>query len=324
MRCINQDWVLTAAHCVEDVKAAELANLSIRYNFIDQASEQGSQIKIDNIYMHPEYSQGKSTDVALIKLSTPVTDVEYLKLATDADAAQIKAGVEAVVSGWGATSQGSAGSTELLKVKVPLVTNAICNSASAYNGQIAETEICAGFAEGGKDSCQGDSGGPLVIAGNEGPLQVGVVSWGYGCALANKYGVYARVTSFQAWFNDVMTNPDAHTGIGNGDGDSGQPNENNNGVGELVTGLSAETDEIISFEIEIPEDAKLLWIDTKGGNGDVDLVLQGEDKYSEKFYSVMDGNEEYILVKFPQAGLWQLKLHAYDAFSDVEMAVVVR
>lgn len=321
---INKDWVLTAAHCVESVKSSELANMSIRYNFIDQASEQGQRVKIENIYIHPEYLAGKSTDVALVKLATPVTDIEYLKLASDADASQIQAGVNAIVSGWGTTSSGGDVSPQLLKVTVPLITNEVCNSASAYNGKIANTEICAGFAAGGKDSCQGDSGGPLVIAGNQGPLQVGVVSWGDGCALPNKYGVYARVTSFNAWFDDVMTNTDNHPGIGDGNNNPGEPDNSGDSVGELITGLSAETDQIVGFEIEVPEDAKLLWIDTRGGEGDVDLVLNGEDKQSEKFYSVMEGNDEHILVQFPEPGVWTLKLHAYEAFKDVELAVVVR
>lgn len=49
--------------------------------------------------------------------------------------------------------------------------------------------ICFGYTKGGKDSCQGDSGGPLAING----VQVGVVSWGYGCARSYLPGVYAKV-----------------------------------------------------------------------------------------------------------------------------------
>ncbi|MEC8324628.1 MAG: trypsin-like serine protease [Pseudomonadota bacterium] len=321
---INKDWVLTAAHCVESVKKSELGNMSIRYNFIDQASDQGLSVNIENIYIHPEYLAGKSTDVALIKLASPVTDIEYLTLATDADADQIQSGTEAIVSGWGATASGGDVSTQLLKVKVPLVSNEVCNSEAAYNGKIAATEICAGFATGGKDSCQGDSGGPLVIAGSNGPLQVGVVSWGDGCALPNKYGVYARVTSFNAWFDDVITNPDNHTGIGEGEQEPGEPESPGESVGQLFTDLNAESDQFVAFEIEVPEDAKLLWIDTRGGEGDVDLVLHGEDKQGEKFYSAMEGNDEHILIQFPESGVWTLKLHAYEAFKDVELAVVVR
>ena len=57
--------------------------------------------------------------------------------------------------------------------------------------------ICAGLEEGGKDSCQGDSGGPLV----SGNVLAGIVSWGYGCAVAGYPGVYTEVAHFSNWIN---------------------------------------------------------------------------------------------------------------------------
>jgi hypothetical protein len=67
--------------------------------------------------------------------------------------------------------------------------------------------ICAGLAEGGKDSCQGDSGGPLVTKAADGEYrQIGVVSFGRQCALKDTPGVYSRVSAFGDWLQ-------ANTGI---------------------------------------------------------------------------------------------------------------
>ena len=67
----------------------------------------------------------------------------------------------------------------------------------AYGQHIIEDSmICAG--EEGKDSCQGDSGGPLVCDGKH----CGIVSWGYGCALADYPGVYTQTSYFAEWIID--------------------------------------------------------------------------------------------------------------------------
>ena len=106
------------------------------------------------------------------------------------------------VSGWGTLSYQGNSPDSLQWVEVPAVTNAICNQA--YSNSITDAMICAGLAEGGKDSCQGDSGGPLICAVNGKAHLVGVVSFGVGCALPNWPGVYARVTAVLSWIKSNM------------------------------------------------------------------------------------------------------------------------
>jgi secreted trypsin-like serine protease len=64
--------------------------------------------------------------------------------------------------------------------------------------------ILGDIENGGIDSCQGDSGGPIVIRGNNEHVQVGVVSWGSGCADKDFPGVYSKVGSAYDWIKEVV------------------------------------------------------------------------------------------------------------------------
>ena len=86
-----------------------------------------------------------------------------------------------------------------MQVSVPIVTQSTCKGA--YGSSIHESMVCAGLAEGGKDSCQGDSGGPLVCEANGRFFLEGVVSWRSGCASPGKYGVYSRVRYLRKWLD---------------------------------------------------------------------------------------------------------------------------
>ena len=66
--------------------------------------------------------------------------------------------------------------------------------------------MCA--VDDGEDACQGDSGGPLIVRSNENTpetdVQVGIVSWGFGCADRDFPGVYSRISYVKNDFFDSV------------------------------------------------------------------------------------------------------------------------
>ena len=93
----------------------------------------------------------------------------------------------------------------LQKVVVQVVPHSSCNGPSMYSGFIdKQTMICAGTEAGGMDACLGDSGGPLTITQNSQFVQVGVVSFGAGCARPDKPGAYSRISTAYDWIQDEL------------------------------------------------------------------------------------------------------------------------
>ena len=89
----------------------------------------------------------------------------------------------------------------LRKVQVSFVPDGQCGELLANEGyEIVDSDmICAGdTARGGKDSCQGDSGGPLFQKIDNAYVQIGIVSWGLGCARDGYPGVYTQISAFRA------------------------------------------------------------------------------------------------------------------------------
>jgi trypsin len=154
----------------------------------------GEEHDVQAVYVNQSFDDDTfENDVGFLVLETPSAQAP-IKLAGPDEAELWAPGALTETSGWGATSEGGAGSDTLRVVTVPIVDDAVCGGGSGYGAEFeSATMVCAGYPAGGKDSCQGDSGGPLQAPGDGLHRLVGVTSWGYGCARANKPGVYARV-----------------------------------------------------------------------------------------------------------------------------------
>lgn len=186
----TQQIVLTAAHCVG--ATGNNTSYTATAGVVDLQNTSGRvQVRSTKVYRAPGYN-GDGKDWALIKLATPI-NLPTLKIATTT---AYNTGTF-TVAGWGAATEGGSQQRYMLKATVPFVSDATCRSYSGYSGLIAGEEICAGLAAGGVDTCQGDSGGPMFRRDNANEwVQVGIVSWGIGCARPNAPGVYTEVSTF--------------------------------------------------------------------------------------------------------------------------------
>ncbi|WP_217520321.1 S1 family peptidase [Vibrio metschnikovii] len=210
---LGDGWVLTAAHCVERINFNDF-HVHIGVHDLFRAIIEGERAEIKAVYVNESYADvsNYSNDIALIELkSKPNADAVALKT-TEGDLSE---GQLLTVMGWGNTisdrNQTPQYPSVLRQVDLPYVPRATCQNLGDDYSDIGDDAICAGFPKGKKDSCQGDSGGPLVYSHNGGIEQVGVVSWGNGCAQPNAYGVYANVAYFQDWIAEIKESGISYT-----------------------------------------------------------------------------------------------------------------
>lgn len=199
--------MVTAAHCMVELSAVPTPFVgAMRPNI----SDSGGILRLcSEVIVHEDYDDFILTnDIALCKLNEPVfIDESEVKLVINTDDMVPTDGDSLTVIGVGTTSSGGDISDVLLEVDLPFVNNEECNAQPGYDGLVTDDMLCTGLLEeGGAGDCQGDSGGPLVkIEGNVHTL-VGLVSWGFGCALANAPNVYASVSYQADWIEENACN----------------------------------------------------------------------------------------------------------------------
>jgi secreted trypsin-like serine protease len=355
---IGDDLILTAAHCMEDVNGNS-PDMQVRVGAHSLTDGSGQVIQVATTYTHQEYPN-LSKDVAVLKLTEKISDknTQAIVLADELFfSTNVTAGSSMIVSGWGTLESDGQSPDKLHEVSVPYVTNEVCNNASAYDGQIQDTEICGGYAEGGKDSCQGDSGGPLVVKDGNRFVQVGIVSWGEGCAVAEKYGVYANVASLRAWIDSAVGGNEDPSGMsGSSGGETGGEPDSDIESDETFLAFQETIsytydDEAMEFVLDVPEGINVLYIATNGGEGDVDITAELlENNESSEFYSEQDdsgygdseyidydfegyddsinyttsagdGNNETIIIERPKSGEWRVSLSSFAEYKGVEFTV---
>jgi hypothetical protein len=211
---VSPTLVVSAAHCFFTAPSFDPAsNFAAVTGRTELTSNTGQETLVSEIYYpvddfgDPLYNPDtEEWDVVLVELASP-SDSQTIKLAGPDERSLWDKGRISFATGWGDTSEGGTRSNILREVEIEMIADSVCGSPSS-NGSlfIAETMVCAGAMEGGRDACQGDSGGPLVVPTSSGEFRlVGATSNGNGCARPDFPGIYSRVADdpIRSWLADT-------------------------------------------------------------------------------------------------------------------------
>jgi secreted trypsin-like serine protease len=183
--------VLTAGHCVKGTGRDK--SIEVTAGVTDLKSPEKITARSVKVIRAADFEgETKGDDWAVVKLDQKL-DLPTLELV-----GETMPDGPYTIMGWGLTSEyGEKQQRRLRYATVPVIADDVC--AKAYEKAdvdlVEDESICAGRK--GVDTCQGDSGGPMVAQADGAWVQVGIVSWGLGCARENYPGVYTQVGTFR-------------------------------------------------------------------------------------------------------------------------------
>lgn len=195
---IDRNSVLTAAHCVEGVRAAQL-RVTVGRTVLN--SDQGQTRSVKGIARHPRYISSTVSfryDAAVLKLSRRIRNIAPARIPATTSNDLETPGRLATIAGWGSTVQQPSNKdpqypNRMQEAQVPIVSDA--TAENRYGSEYAPALMLAAGEEG-TDTCQGDSGGPIFVKKPTGRVfQIGITSFGSGCGARDYPGVYAEANA---------------------------------------------------------------------------------------------------------------------------------
>jgi len=208
-------YVITAAHCVEQMTAEQLVVRIGDHNLLrsDDTTLPEKTINVRNIANHPVYKHHKirqratkeqldeyGHDIAILELEEEVDLNIYTPacLATMTDLTTFD-NKTATIAGWGAID--NQGGKPNVPYEVDVTVNAKCHPEFSKYAADDPSIMCVGKYEG-KGSCSGDSGGPVTFMSGDQHILIGAVSFGSlkGCGL-EMGSAHCRISNVRAWID---------------------------------------------------------------------------------------------------------------------------
>ncbi|KAG1947430.1 chymotrypsin-like elastase family member 2A preproprotein [Pimephales promelas] len=212
---IANEWVLTAAHCIG---SSRTYRVYLGKHNLEISNEAGSlAISPAKIIVHENWdSYNIRNDIALIKLSTPVTFNDKISPACLPTSGSILPhNFSCYVTGWGRLWTNGPIADAMQQAMLPVVDYATCTKSDWWGNLVTDLMVCAG-GDGVVSSCNGDSGGPLNCQRSDGTWDVhGIVSFGssLGCNYYKKPSVFTRVSGYSSWISNNSGVDECHATI---------------------------------------------------------------------------------------------------------------
>lgn len=258
---IAPEWILTAAHIAGEIKA-----------FPHEVQCGSVSAKVEKVFINPDYqdSVGRN-DIALLKLSEPITSIESVPIYTGSDEAM----KTAILLGHFTTGNGKTGPDKTLKMTLRGATNRIekSNDFWLYFNFDSPDSPAVTNLEGTPGT--GDSGTPAYITVG-GKLYVAGI--GSRSVDSNKDGIepnygdtdlYARVSSYQKWIRETMARAESNVKISGGK----QSTTSANGKTEIA---KIKSGAVVSGELGAKLDEHLSRLADKGFSGAFLIAKNGQ------------------------------------------------
>lgn len=204
---IYPNWVLTAAHCLLDLKSTTIfAGPTNNFTSTDE-------YRAIEILRHPDFEPvDLKNDIALLKVESLDNTMSDFPLVPSYPSIELEYEEDSCfTAGYGLSSATSyIVDGHLYSVAIPIVDSETCRThntqlESFYATVEYEKLICAGQV-GIADTCTGDSGGPLICLSKDGDeIIVGLTSFGPS-PCGSGYGLYTKVSDHSQWIESVIKN----------------------------------------------------------------------------------------------------------------------
>ncbi|KAM6202536.1 granzyme H-like [Rhynchocyon petersi] len=189
---IQEDFVLTAAHCWESIM-----NVFLGVHDIMQQERTQQRIPVKNAIPHPDYDNKTALhDIMVVQLKTKArltAAVRTLSLPTGNS--RVSPGQLCSVAGWGNISV-NISTSKLHEVELTIQEDRVCERI--YFKYDKSSQMCVGDPKKRMASFKGDSGSPLVCNG----VAHGIASYGIEGGIPPR--VFTKISSFLPWIKETM------------------------------------------------------------------------------------------------------------------------